>query len=103
MATGGLNLSSEFFQLLKAIGESKSKQEEDRIIAKEVARLKQKMESPTANTTGAQAAFTNPKKLAKEFLVRLLYVSMLGHDNSWGLIRVSQIRSHSASILLQTD
>ncbi len=93
MATGGLNLSSEFFQLLKAIGESKSKQEEDRIIAKEVARLKQKMESPPANQTGAQAAFTNPKKLAKEFLVRLLYVSMLGHDNSWGLIRVSLSQS----------
>ena len=40
MATGGLNLSSEFFQLLKAIGESKSKQEEDRIIAEESARIK---------------------------------------------------------------
>ena len=48
------------------------------------------MESPPAHQTGAQAAFTNPKKLAKEFLVRLLYVSMLGHDNSWGLIRVSK-------------
>ena len=32
MATGGTNLSKEFFELLKAIGESKSKQEEDRII-----------------------------------------------------------------------
>lgn len=99
MSTGGLNLSSEFFQLLKAIGESKSKQEEDRIIAKEVARLKQKMESPAANNTGPQAAFTNPKKLAKEFLVRLLYVSMLGHDNSWGLIRVSQRTSHSVCLI----
>ncbi|GAX11610.1 AP-4 complex subunit epsilon-1 [Fistulifera solaris] len=96
MATGGLNLSSEFFQLLKAIGESKSKQEEDRIIAKEVARLKQKMESPPSNQTGAQAAFTNPKKLAKEFLVRLLYVSMLGHDNSWGLIRAVEMAASSS-------
>ena len=33
----GMHLSKEFFELLKAIGESKSKQEEDRIIAREVA------------------------------------------------------------------
>ena len=35
MSAAGLALSKEFFELLKASGESKSKQEEDRIIVKE--------------------------------------------------------------------
>lgn len=100
MATGGMNLSREFFELLKAIGESKSKQEEDRIMAREVQRLKQKMETPPASTPGGptptNTLFTS-KKQAKEFLVRLLYVSMLGHDNSWGLIRAVEMTA-SASL-----
>lgn len=98
MATGGLNLSREFFELLKAIGESKSKQEEDRIISREVARLKHKMETPPTNQTGmSQNMLVNTKKQQKEFLVRLLYVSMLGHDNSWGLIRAVELAA-SASL-----
>lgn len=94
MATGGVNLSSEFFELLKAIGESKSKQEEDRIIAKEVAKLKQKMETPAP---GQQNTLLSSKKRAKEFLVRLLYVEMLGHDGSFGYIKAVEMAA-SASL-----
>lgn len=93
MATGGVNLSSEFFELLKAIGESKSKQEEDRIIAKEVSKLKQKMET----VPGTQNALLSSKKRAKEFLVRLLYVEMLGHDGSFGYIKAVELAA-SASL-----
>jgi AP-4 complex subunit epsilon-1 len=93
MATGGVNLSTEFFELLKAIGESKSKQEEDRIIAKEVAKLKQKMET----VPGTQNALLTSKKRAKEFLVRLLYVEMLGHDGSFGYIKAVELAA-SASL-----
>lgn len=79
MATGGVNLSGEFFELLKAIGESKSKQEEDRIMLKEMQVLKTKLEnSPTQ---------LNSKKKNKEFLVRLLYLEMLGHDGSFGYMK----------------
>lgn len=39
----GSHLSKEFFDLVKQIGESRSKQEEDKIIVHEVHTLKQKM------------------------------------------------------------
>jgi AP-4 complex subunit epsilon-1 len=97
MATGGINLSKEFFELLKAIGESKSKQEEDRIIAREVATLKQKLESPP-QASGMQGG--NPllqsKKQAKEFLVRMLYVEMLGSDASFGYIKAVEMAASSS-------
>jgi AP-4 complex subunit epsilon-1 len=89
MATGGINLSKEFFELLKAIGESKSKQEEDRIIAREVSTLKSKLEH-----AGPQQP---SKKRAKEFLVRLLYIEMLGHDASFGYIKAVELAA-SASL-----
>lgn len=99
MSTGGTNLSKEFFELLKAIGESKSKQEEDRIIIKEIQTLKKKLEAfptvpgqPTAPNT-----LLNSKRRAKEFLVRLLYVEMLGHDASFGYIKALELTA-SASL-----
>ena len=93
----GMHLSKEFFELLKAIGESKSKQEEDRIIQREITTLKKKMESGNTGSVvgGAVGAklqsmkggvvgggsgvpgsniLNQNRKKAKEFLVRLLYV-----------------------------
>lgn len=99
MATGGVNLSKEFFDLLKAIGESKSKQEEDRIIAKEVVRLKQKLETPASSGPGSPPPtnqLLSSKKRAKEFLVRLLYVEMLGHDGSFGYIKAVEMAASSS-------
>lgn len=93
MATGGINLSKEFFELLKAVGESKSKQEEDRIMAKEVQCLKKKL-SPLP--PGASNPFQSKKK-SREFLVRLLYVEMLGHDASFGYIKAVEMAA-SASL-----
>ena len=96
MATGGVNLSKEFFELLKAIGESKSKQEEDRTIAREVLKLKSKLE-PVA--PGANHPLQSKKK-AKEFLVRLLYVEMLGHDASFGYIKAVEMAA-SANLYMK--
>jgi len=93
MATGGINLSKEFFELLKGVGESKSKQEEDRIMAKEVQCLKKKL-APLA--PGASNPLQNKKK-SREFLVRLLYVEMLGHDASFGYIKAVEMAA-SASL-----
>ena len=99
----GMHLSREFFELIKAIGESKSKQEEDRIIAREVVTLKKKLESGGAGSAGGMIpgspipgapgggasgnALNTNKKKAREFLVRVLYVEMLGHDGSFGYIK----------------
>jgi len=100
MSTGGLALSKEFFELLKAIGESKSKQEEDRIVLKEVSRLKAKLEHPNSSQTSGGAVgdmLMSSKKRAKEYLVRLLYVEMLGHDASFGYIKAVEMAA-SASL-----
>ena len=78
----GSHLSKDFFELVKAIGESKSKQEEDRIILDEVAVLKKKMKDADLSTN---------KKRMKEFLIRLIYVEMLGHDASFGYIKAVEL------------
>ena len=67
----GSHLSKEFFELVKAIGESKSKQEEDRIIVSEVVALKKRV-----------GELDLSKKKQKELLARVVYVEMLGHDAS---------------------
>eukprot|EP00605_Chrysophyceae_sp_TOSAG23-4_P000251 GSChrysophyteH1.ASY1.ANO1.288.1 assembled CDS len=70
----------DFFELVKAIGESKSKQEEDRIIASEIAYLKRTLPS------GQHSA----KKL-KEMVIRSLYVEMLGQDGSFAYMRIVEL------------
>jgi AP-4 complex subunit epsilon-1 len=106
MASGGMHLSKEFFELLKAIGESKSKQEEDRIVSREVSRLKQKLEpAVSASSSSAAGGGNSPavpnsmwssKKRTKEFLVRILYIEMLGHDGSFGYIKAVELAASSS-------
>ena len=84
----GSHLSREFFALVKAIGESKSKQEEDRIILGEIQTLKKALNSP-ASADKSQGG--SSKKKAKEFLIRLMYVEMLGHDGSFGYIKAVEL------------
>ena len=67
----GHHLSKEFFELVKSIGESRSKQEEDKIILTELAVLKATINQPNLNL-----------QVRKEHLLRAIYVEMLGHDCS---------------------
>jgi len=100
-STSGTHLSREFFELIKSIGESRSKQEEDRIIAREILVLKNKLnpwqkQNPAAGkaakyNTAAENPNFSTKKKTKEFLVRLLYVEMLGHDASFGYIKATEL------------
>ncbi|KAI9907848.1 hypothetical protein PsorP6_004105 [Peronosclerospora sorghi] len=84
----GGHLSKEFFELVKSIGESKSKQEEDRIILHEVAQLKRKLSEVTASSS-TSSSLVNKRK--REFLIRLMYVEMLGHDASFGYIKAVEM------------
>jgi AP-4 complex subunit epsilon-1 len=70
----------DFFELVKAIGESKSKQEEDRIVTDEVQYLKKTIAQPGTS-----------KKKMKELVVRSLYVEMLGQDASFAYIKAVEL------------
>ncbi len=74
MASGS-HLSKELLDLVKSIGESRSKQEEDKIIQAEASLLKQKFLERGLND-----------KRLKELLIRAIYVEMLGHDASFAHI-----------------
>ncbi|KAH6783531.1 Adaptin family protein [Perilla frutescens var. hirtella] len=86
---GGFGQSKEFLDLIKLIGESRSKAEEDRIVVREVETLKTRLNDP--NT---------PKYKLKEYIIRLLYVEMLGHDASFGYIHAVKM-THDESLLLK--
>ncbi|KAL6556481.1 hypothetical protein OROGR_005769 [Orobanche gracilis] len=86
---GGFGQSKEFLDLIKSIGEARSKAEEDRIIVREVETLKSRLCDP--NT---------PRFKLKEYLIRLLYVEMLGHDASFGYIHAVKM-THDDNLLLK--
>ncbi|GFP81537.1 ap-4 complex subunit epsilon [Phtheirospermum japonicum] len=86
---GGFGQSKEFLDLIKSIGEARSKAEEDRIVVREIETLKARLSDP--NT---------PKFKLKEYLIRLLYVEMLGHDASFGYIHAVKM-THDDNLLLK--
>eukprot|EP00760_Papus_ankaliazontas_P036666 PhM_4_TR8376/c0_g1_i1/m.65993/K12400/AP4E1; AP-4 complex subunit epsilon-1 len=74
--------SRQFFELIRSIGESKSKQEEDKIIAREVAVLKAKL-----------AEESNDSKTTRELVIRVVYCEMLGHFAEFGYIHAIKLIS----------
>ncbi|KAG4403612.1 hypothetical protein GLYMA_01G153200v4 [Glycine max] len=83
--------SKEFLDLIKSIGEARSKAEEDRIVLREIETLKRLLND--ADT---------PKRKIKEYIIRLLYVEMLGHDASFGYIHAVKMTHHDALLLKRT-
>lgn len=74
--------------MIKSIGETRSKQEEDRIITQELGQLKQKINDKNI-----------PPKKQKENLIRAIYIEMLGHDASFSYIHaVNLTQSKSFSL-----
>ena len=71
---GGFGQSKEFLELVKLIGEAQSKAEEDRVVH-EIETLKRRILEPDI-----------PKRKMKEYIIRLVYVEMLGHDASFDYI-----------------
>eukprot|EP00891_Asterochloris_glomerata_P002814 jgi/Astpho2/2814/fgenesh1_pm.00050_%23_25_t len=87
LAKKGPTFSREFDALVRAIGECKSKAEEDSIISKEVEILKPRLKDPKMD-----------KRWLKELLIRLIYVEMLGHDASWAHVKALQACSETGLI-----
>eukprot|EP01137_Pigoraptor_chileana_P031775 Opistho-2@20145 len=77
--------SKVFLSLIRAIGEAKSKYEEDRIIVGEIALLKERIGLPDVT----------PRQM-REYLVRLVYCDMLGHDASFGYIHAVKYAQSTA-------
>ncbi|GAB4834043.1 hypothetical protein Ancab_032296 [Ancistrocladus abbreviatus] len=86
---GGFGQSKEFLDLVKSIGEARSRAEEDRIVLHEIETLKRRIIEPDI-----------PKRKMKEYIIRLVYVEMLGHDASFGYIHAVKM-THDDSILLK--
>lgn len=74
--------SKHFFEFIRAIGEAKSKQEEDRIVSKDVIELKKSMGEKGAD-----------RKNMKEYVVRMFYSEMLGHAAEFGHIHAVNLAS----------
>ncbi|KAL6009380.1 hypothetical protein ACLOJK_022609 [Asimina triloba] len=86
---GGWNQSKDFLDLVKSIGEARSKAEEDRIIVHEIETLKRRIVDPDV-----------PRRKMKEYIIRLVYVEMLGHDASFGYIHAVKM-THDDNLLLK--
>lgn len=86
---GGWGQSKEFLDLVKSIGEARSKAEEDRIVLSEIETLKRRIAEPDV-----------PRRRMKEYIIRLVYVEMLGHDASFGYIHAVKM-THDDSLSLK--
>lgn len=78
-------MSKEFFELVKAIGESRSKQEEDKIIVSEIQILKGHLSKPS----------TSARKM-KEYMIRAVYCEMLGHDAGFSYIHAVKLTNEKS-------
>ncbi|XP_003382933.2 PREDICTED: AP-4 complex subunit epsilon-like [Amphimedon queenslandica] len=83
-SSGGSGASKSFQQLVRSIGEAKTKHEEDRIMKREAVILKEKLGSRDTNT-----------RQMREYLIRLIYCEMLGVECSWGYIHAVKFTQSS--------
>ncbi|KAL2335510.1 hypothetical protein Fmac_016723 [Flemingia macrophylla] len=83
--------SKEFLDLIKSIGEARSKEKEDRIVLREIKTLKRRINDVEI-----------PNRKMKEYIIHLLYVEMLGHDASVDNIHVVKMTHHHSLLLKRT-
>ena len=88
MTTASAHLSKDLKELIKSIGETKSKQEEDRIILAELALLKPRLSEKNLS----------PKQ-TKEHLIRAMYIEMLGHSAPFAHIHAINLTQNKNLIL----
>ena len=68
--SSGMHLSRELHDLIKSIGEARSKQEEDNLIKKDIEFLKKQVERIDIGSA----------KELRERAIRAIYADMMGHD-----------------------
>jgi AP-4 complex subunit epsilon-1 len=93
-----LGLSSEFFELVKAISEARSKQEEDAIIRNELRLLQSHFKGESNAVGGEWLASAH----AREWLVRLMYCHMLGFDVEFALVHALNFTQQSSLLHKRT-
>lgn len=74
--SSGLHLTKECQELIKNIGESRSKQDEDTLIKKDIEKLKKQI------STTPYEKMTNTRAI-REIAIRAVYADMLGHEVSF--------------------
>jgi AP-4 complex subunit epsilon-1 len=67
--------TKSFQQLVRSIGEAKTKHEEERIVKRESATLKERISARDVSS-----------RQMREYLIRVIYCEMLGVECSWGYI-----------------
>lgn len=83
--------SRHFFEYIRSIGESKSKQEEDKIVVKDLAELKKSLSEKNVD-----------KKLTKEYVIRTFYAEMLGQSAEFGHIHCVNLSSNTDLLFKKT-
>lgn len=74
--------SRHFFEYIRAVGEAKSKQEEDKIVKQDLVELKKTLSEKSID-----------KKKLKEYVVRTFYAEMLGHNADFAYIHCVNLSS----------
>lgn len=80
-----------FFDYIRSVGEAKSKQEEDKIVAKDLIDLKKALSEKQID-----------KKLLKEYVVRSYYAEMLGHSADFAHIQSVNLTSNTDLLFKRT-
>lgn len=80
-----------FFNYIRSVGESKSKQEEDAVVSRDLADLKK-----------AFASKNTEKRLLKEYVVRVFYAEMLGVSAEFAHIHCVNLSSSSNLLFKRT-
>lgn len=88
LAKRSIPITTVFNDLVRGIGESKSKDEEDSIVAKMVELCR----------TAVRSGRRDPRS-SKEFLLYLIYIDMLGHDTRWAHASVIQLCSDKSLVV----
>lgn len=90
---GAGEVSRDFFELIKAIGEARSKQEEHALIEQEARSLKVALKN---GAPGSGANKGDDARLIREMLVRLMYCEMLGLQVPFGyMIAINLMQQRS--------